>query len=192
MTKIEKKQLYIAGIVAGIVAIVALAIPLQPVESVHGGCLALGTAFNTGLGECLPIGSKSCPFADSENHCVDTLPPSEPREDICGIDPRTGQLFVNQHWDKIIFKNNDELTERGGKPDPDTGKLRVVVEKETIMDIKVLDDPNEVEFPMLKALKRVNAEWTNKDGQDITLKDLELIDVEYAIACSLDSRIDRK
>ena len=52
------------------------------------------------------------------------------------------------------------------------------------MDIKVLDDPNRIEFPMQKAVDRLNAVgWTTEDGEPITLEDLELIDVEYAIVC---------
>jgi len=78
------------------------------------------------------------------------------------------------HFDKIIFQNEDEFLNSDGT---------IAVEKETIMDIKVPDDPTKVEFPMLKVLEKVNAEWTNKDGEVITLEDVELIDIEYAIVC---------
>lgn len=80
-----------------------------------------------------------------------------------------------QHWDKIIFKNKKDLFKRA-----DGGTL--AIEKGSIMDIKVLDDPAKIEFPLQKAVDRSNIPWKTEDG-DITLKDLKLIDVEYAIVC---------
>jgi len=79
-----------------------------------------------------------------------------------------------EHFDKIIFKNEEDLLNAAGG----------LVEKESIMDIKVEDDPTKIEFPMKKAVQFLNdALWTTKDGELITLEDLELIDVEYAIVC---------
>jgi len=95
--------------------------------------------------------------------------------DSCGMDPFTGQLLVIQHWDKIIFENEEDLLDANEN----------IIEEDSIMDIKVLDDPNAIEFPMQKAVDKLNgAGWTTEDGDPITLDDLELIDVEYAIACS--------
>ena len=93
----------------------------------------------------------------------------------CGIDHFTGVPLQILHFDKIIFKNgNDLLNGIGG-----------LVEEGSIMDIKVLDDPNRIEFPMEKAVQKLNnAGWTTDEGEPITLKDLELIDVEYAIVCA--------
>ena len=80
------------------------------------------------------------------------------------------------HFDKIIFENEDDLLNRDGN---------LAAEEGSIMDIKVLDDPNRIEFPMQKAVDRLNAVgWTTEDGEPITLEDLELIDVEYAIVCA--------
>jgi len=79
------------------------------------------------------------------------------------------------HFDKIIFKNKEDLFKRSD------GTL--AVEEGSIMDIKVPDNPAAIEFPLKKAVDRSNIPWTTEDGEDITLKDLELIDVEYAIVC---------
>ncbi len=87
-----------------------------------------------------------------------------------------GECFEILHVDKIIFENEDDLLNRDGN---------LAAEEGSIMDIKVLDDPNRIEFPMQKAVDRLNAVgWTTEDGEPITLEDLELIDVEYAIVCA--------
>ncbi len=87
-----------------------------------------------------------------------------------------GECFEILHFDKIIFENEDDLLNRDGN---------LAAEEGSIMDIKVLDDPNRIEFPMQKAVDRLNAVgWTTEDGEPITLEDLELIDVEYAIVCA--------
>ena len=103
---------------------------------------------------------------------------------VGGVEPNGGTTSCLpdnvQHWDKIIFQNKEEFTEGG--PD-EFGKFTIAVEKETIMDIKERDDPDLIEFPMDKVLLAVNQEWDNKEGDPITLKDVELIDVEYAIVC---------
>ena len=78
------------------------------------------------------------------------------------------------HWDKIIFKNKKDILNADG----------MIIPKNSVMDIKVIDDPNQIEFPMKKAVDKLNSvSWTTVDGEDITLKDLKLIDIEYAIVC---------
>ena len=80
-----------------------------------------------------------------------------------------------KHWDKIIFKNKKNILDADGE---------VIFDKNTIMDIKVLDDPAKIEFPMQKAADRLNKTlWTNDKGLAFTTDDLKLIDVEYAIVC---------
>ena len=82
-----------------------------------------------------------------------------------------------KHWDKIIFKNKKNILDADGE---------VIFDKNTIMDIKVLDDPAKIEFPMEKAADRLNkTPWTNDKGLAFTTDDLKLIDVEYAIVCVL-------
>ena len=119
-----------------------------------------------------------------------TCPPSPPEDcngipngpngpdgtaELCGIDPLTGEPLRILHFDKIIFENEDDLLNRDGN---------LAAEEGSIMDIKVLDDPNRIEFPMQKAVDKLNAVgWTTEDEEPITLDDLELIDVEYAVVC---------
>jgi len=89
-----------------------------------------------------------------------------------GVNGNTCEIV--EHWDKIIFENEDDLLNAADN----------IVEEGSIMDIKVLDDPDRIEFPMKKAVQFLNdVDWTTEDGEDITLEDLELIDVEYAIVC---------
>jgi len=84
-----------------------------------------------------------------------------------------------KHWDKIIFKNKKEILDSDGNG---------LFDKNTIMDIKVLDDPTQIEFPMDKVVERLNlTPWTNDKGLEFTTDDLKLIDVEYAIVCVLSS-----
>jgi len=72
--------------------------------------------------------------------------------ELCGIDPFTGEPLRILHFDKIIFENEDDLFNRDGN---------LAAEEGSIMDIKVLDDPNRIEFPMQKAVDRLNAVgWT--------------------------------
>ena len=79
-----------------------------------------------------------------------------------------------KHWDKIIFKSKKDFVNAAG----------VVIDKKSIMDIKVLDDPNLIEFPMKKAADKLNsAGWTTVNGLAFTPNDLKLIDIEYAIVC---------
>ena len=135
-----------------------------------------GTSISvTLLASVLALGVLS-PQAEAEDHLV-ALPGTRQ----CGIDPRTGERLQILHFDKIIFENGEDLLNgKGG-----------LVEEGSIMDIKVLDDPNRIEFPMEKAVQKLNnAGWTTDEGEPITLEDLELIDVEYAIVCAFGDRFD--
>ena len=79
-----------------------------------------------------------------------------------------------QHWDKIIFNSKKDFVNAAG----------VVIDKKSIMDIKVIDDPNLIEFPMKKAADKLNnAKWLTLNGLPFTQNDLKLIDIEYAIVC---------
>ncbi len=79
-----------------------------------------------------------------------------------------------KHWDKIVFKSKKDFFNAAG----------VVIDKKSIMDIKVLDDPNLIEFPMKKAADKLNsAGWTTVNGDPFTPGGLKLIDIEYAIVC---------
>ena len=79
-----------------------------------------------------------------------------------------------QHWDKIIFKSKKDFVNAAG----------VVIDKKSIMDIKVIDDPAKIEFPMKKAADKLNsAMWLTLNGLPFTQNDLKLIDIEYAIVC---------
>ena len=90
-------------------------------------------------------------------------------------EPTTETCVQVQHWDKIIFKSKKDILNADGL---------VVVDKNAIMDIKVLDDPNLIEFPMQKAADRLNLPgWTTDKGDPFTPDDLKLIDIEYAIIC---------
>jgi len=81
-----------------------------------------------------------------------------------------------KHWDKIVFKSKKDFFNAAG----------VVIDKKSIMDIKVLDDPNLIEFPMKKAADKLNsALWTTLNGLPFTQNDLKLVDIEYAIVCVL-------
>ncbi len=81
-----------------------------------------------------------------------------------------------KHWDKIIFKSKKDFVNAAG----------VVIDKKSIMDIKVIDDPAKIEFPMEKAADKLNsAGWTTVNGLPFTPNDLKLIDIEYAIVCVL-------
>ena len=95
---------------------------------------------------------------------------------IMDVEPSGDLICVqSEHWDKIIFKNKKEILRVDGT---------IVVEKNTVMDIKVLDDPTMIEFPMEKAADRLNeTPWTNSKGEAFTTDDLKLIDVEYALIC---------
>ena len=166
MTKINKKQFYVIAGLAGIIATAAIfAFPLQTSESSHLTCpekeILLGPD-----GPCIAAGL--CAEVDKDGLCAGVLDDGS----------STSQCVKIEHWDKIIFQNNDELLKRF---DPNAGTL--AVETETVMDIKVKDDPLKIEKPMQKVLDKANAVWTNKDGEAITLKDLELIDIEYAVIC---------
>jgi len=80
-----------------------------------------------------------------------------------------------KHWDKIIFKSKKDILNAAGV---------VIFDKNAIMDIKVLDDPTKIEFPMQKAADRLNLPgWTTDKGDPFTPGDLKLIDIEYAIVC---------
>ena len=80
-----------------------------------------------------------------------------------------------QHWDKIIFKSKKDILDADGV---------VILDKKAIMDIKVLDDPAKIEFPMQKAADRLNLPgWTTDKGVPFTPDDLKLVDIEYAIVC---------
>jgi len=158
MTKINKKQFYVIAGLAGIIATATFAFPLQTAESGSNQGLC-----DPGLVLLLPdllcVPEELCAeFLDGD--CVSLFP-----EPVC----------VLEHWDKIIFKNEEDLLNAVGG----------LVEEGSIMDIKVLDDPRSIEFPMKKAVQFLNgAGWTTTDdGELITLEDLELIDVEYAIVC---------
>ena len=79
-----------------------------------------------------------------------------------------------KHWDKIVFKSKKDFFNAAG----------AVIDKKSIMDIKVLDDPNLIEFPMKKAADKLNsANWLTLNGLPFTQNDLKLVDIEYAIVC---------
>jgi len=160
MTKINKKQFYVIAGLAGIIATAAFAFPPQTAESIDMGC-PLETVFLEPIGPCIP--ELECILLDVvSGHCFEASFP-----------PPFGEC-IPEHWDKIIFENEDDLLNAVGG----------LVEEGSIMDIKVLDNPRSIEFPMKKAVKFLNdALWTTEDGELITLDDLELIDVEYAIVC---------
>ncbi len=105
-------------------------------------------------------------------------PKAEATEHIIIIDGSTPTACLPEevrHWDKIIFENKKDILKQDGT---------LAVEKGTIMDIKVLDNPASIEFPLQKAAARLNQPmWTNDKGEFITVNDLKLIDVEYAIVC---------
>ncbi len=89
-----------------------------------------------------------------------------------------------QHWDKIIF----EVVLGGGELSlisPD-GETELEVEKE--YDIKVLDDPNEVADLKQKTADKLNdigyQKFTIQGPKPIRDFNVEIIDVEYAIACT--------
>ena len=161
MTKINKKQFYVIAGLAGIIATASFAFPLQTAESGSNQGLC-DPGFVPLLPDELCVPEELCAeFFDG--FCLSLFPP-----------PRLGEC-IPEHWDKIIFENEDDLLNRDGN---------LAAEEGSIMDIKVLDDPNRIEFPMQKAVQFLNdAQWTTDDGEPITLEDLELIDVEYAIVC---------
>lgn len=70
-------------------------------EASHGACLTPGTAFSSGPGLCVEIGSDpGCPFADAENHCTFDPPvtlvrdPVRDNVDIENIKLKNGQFRV--------------------------------------------------------------------------------------------------
>ena len=90
---------------------------------------------------------------------------------ICSFEGQTPQ-----HWDKIVFTSKKNILGSDGS---------VVAKKGSIMDIKVIDDPNRIEFPMQKAADKLNSVgWTTDKGNPFTPNDLKLIDIEYAIVCA--------
>jgi len=160
MTKINKKQFYVIAGLAGIIATAAaFAFPLQTAESGVAGpeeCGSLGLLFLFPDGPCVP--EELCAEFDGE-FCLFLFP-----EPVC----------VLEHWDKIIFKNKKDILNAGG----------IIIPKNSVMDIKVIDDPNQIEFPMKKAVDKLNSvSWTTVDLGPITIRDLKLIDIEYAIIC---------
>jgi len=170
MTKINKKQFYVIAGLAGIIATAAFAFPLQTAESgVAPDCGDPEFVFLFPDGPCIPI-ELCAEFLDGV--CVSLFP--EPGDGLFAPCGETGEGTV-QHWDKIIFKNEEDLFKLDG--------TTLAVEEGSIMDIKEIDDPTKIEFPMKKAVERSNEVWRLEGGELITLKDLKLIDVEYAIIC---------
>jgi len=104
----------------------------------------------------------------------DGLPGEVPRIVTC----ESGAGIV-QHWDKIVFTSKKGVFDVGAD-----GVIQEILDKKAIMDIKVIDDPNKIEFPMQKAADMVNrAGWITEKGESFTPKDLKLVDIEYAIVC---------
>jgi len=161
MTKINKKQFYVIAGLAGIIATAAaFAFPLQTAESgVDPGVCFPPEVFLLPDGPCIP--EEFCASFDN-GFCVEVLFPLEP---IC----------IPEHWDKIIFTSKKDVLNSVGEE---------IFDKKTIMDIKVLDNPDNIEFPMQKAADKLNSVgWTTEKGEPFTPKDLKLIDIEYAIVC---------
>ena len=88
-----------------------------------------------------------------------------------------------QHWDKIIFRpilNPGDL-EFLSPP----GQVELIEDME--FDIKVLDDPNWIADIRAKVLQKLNAIGYEKnllgEAVDISVLNIEIIDVDYAITC---------
>jgi len=117
----------------------------------------------------LYIGSSGLAPAEADVHIGDL-----PRLVTC--DRGAGTV---QHWDKIVFTSKKGVFIEGTD-----GVIQEILDKKSIMDIKVIDDPNRIEFPMQKAADMVNrAGWITDKGEHFTPNDLKLVDIEYAIVC---------
>jgi len=186
MTKINKKQLYVIAGLAGIIATAgAFAVPLPTAESFHDPSSCPATeAFHLIDERCIPIGSSLCPFEDADNHCIPPEPPTDPPTKVNTICPQENV----QHWDKIIFKvklkgNENKIF--------NTMMMPTVLEIGLTYDVKVLDDPEtvaELERKVSSKLTDLGYLVEKKLGNNITTQqvartNIEIIDVEYAIAC---------
>ena len=160
MTKIDKKQFYVIVGLAGIIATAAaFTFPLQTAESLDVTCPSGFLSLPDGT--C--VNAIFCTTPGTVGHCLS----------VGGLPP--GPVCVLEHWDKIIFKSKKDVINSAGV---------VVADKKSIMDIKVIDDPTKVEFPMQKAADKLNSVgWTTVNGVPFTPSDLKLIDIEYALIC---------
>ena len=99
---------------------------------------------------------------------------------LCGTADSTGVLGHVQHWDKIVF---EILKDPNAVIDPAYLK--------TPLDIKVLDDPEEVAHLDAKVRDFINTHGIANippplPGTTLTVADqlkIKIVDVEYAIIC---------
>ncbi len=89
--------------------------------------------------------------------------------DIC--DSGSGEI---QHWDKIIFTSSAAIFKQG----------EPTIAKNTMADIKVLDDPTTVaNLPQKVVDFLAFNSYTRNGGGGFHPSQITVIDVEYAIAC---------
>jgi len=171
----------IAGLIGGTSMNVA--------QANHGGtveaCTGATPLFDPVSGNCV----ESCPNGIDDStrtpHCL--IIPPEPPAKVNTICPQENV----QHWDKIIFKVKLKGNENKifAPFDPEVRPAELLVG--LTYDVKVLDDPAvvaELEAKVSSKLNEIGYQVEKKSGQNtinqfIARSNIEIIDVEYAIAC---------
>ena len=92
------------------------------------------------------------------------------------------------HMDKIIFRASDTATIicPGSTMDPSSGSP-VTINRNSVLDIKVLDDPLRVADVKQKVADFLNSfSCVNGAGTAVRSQQIHVIDVDYATACGVE------